>query len=128
MMNLALIALGGSVGAMARYGLSVYISRSFSQTFPLGTFAVNMLGSLLIGILIEMYESAIIPPEWRGFLMIGLLGAFTTFSTFSLETVQLIRDNELGLALLNAVGSLVFGLLFVYAGLYAGKLIFKAMT
>ena len=128
MQHLALIALGGSIGAVARYGLSMYISSSVSQTLPVGTFVVNMAGSLCIGILLELSDTAIISPEWRSFLMIGLLGAFTTFSTFSLETVQLLRDNEPGLAALNAIGSVLVGLLFVYAGLYAGKLLLKVIA
>lgn len=128
MHQLALIALGGSIGAVARYGISLWISSSVTQTFPLGTFAVNMLGSILIGILFELSDSAIITPEWRGFLMVGLLGAFTTFSTFSLETVQLVRDNELALAALNALGSVAIGLVCVYGGLYAGKVLMKIIA
>ncbi len=128
MQHLALIAVGGSIGAVARYGLSLWLSSSVSPTFPIGTFVVNMLGSLVIGALFELSESTIVSPEWRGFLMIGLLGAFTTFSTFSLETVQLLRDSEPGLAALNVLGSVLLGIGGVYAGMHAVKLTMKLIA
>ncbi len=92
--------------------------------FPLGTFLVNIFGCLLIGYLMQLSESrGVLQAEWRLFVFVGLLGGFTTFSSFGMETFQLIRDGEFILAILNAVGQVVLGLTMVWLGVVVARLI-----
>ncbi len=128
MQQLFLIAVGGSLGAIARYGLSTFVYHTTSETFPWGTLVVNLTGSFAIGVVIELFESAIIPTEWRSFITIGFLGAYTTFSTYTLETVNLLRDGELKLATLNIVASNLIGILFVVLGIYSSRLLLKLFS
>ncbi len=117
MWELLSVGCGGFVGAVARWGLASWVQRLHGGPFPLGTYAANVLGCLLIGVVFALVDAR---PEWsphlRLFLMVGLLGAFTTFSTFGHETLDLLRDGAWALALLNVVGSVVLGLLAVIAG------------
>jgi CrcB protein len=99
-----------------------------SETFPLGTLVVNLTGSFLIGVVIELFDTAIIPTEWRSLITIGFLGAYTTFSTYTLETVNLLRDGELRLATLNIVASNLIGILFVVLGIYSSRLLLKLFS
>jgi fluoride exporter len=128
MQQLFLIALGGSLGAVARYGVSTFIYHATSETFPWGTMVINLTGSFLIGVFIELFDMAIIPSEWRSFITIGFLGAFTTFSTYTLETVNLLRDGEMGLATLNALASNFVGIPIVMLGMYTTKVILKLFS
>lgn len=92
--------------------------------FPLGTFLVNMIGCLLIGYLFQLSESrGVLQAEGRLFVFVGLLGGFTTFSSFGLETFQLIKDGEIIYATVNAVGQVVLGLMLVWLGVVAARLI-----
>ncbi len=118
MQNLLLIGLGGFMGALLRYGVSGFIqSWSKSINFPYGTLVVNLLGCLLIGILSQVGEvRGVISPEARYFIFIGLLGAFTTFSTFGNDTVSLFRDGENLLSYINIGLHLVLGLSAVWLG------------
>lgn len=111
------IALGGSVGAVARYGLGGWIQDRAGFQFPWGTLVVNLVGSLLVGFALRYLEGVRVGPEMRALVAVGLLGAFTTFSTFSYETVALLEEGALSRALAYCVGSLVLGLLAVYAGI-----------
>ena len=110
MKNIIAIALGGSLGAVSRYLLSKYVSGYFGAIFPWGTLAVNLIGSLLIGFLFGLAEKTIIPASIRTFVMIGFIGAFTTFSTYVLESVNLFRDGEIKLGLLNIGISNILGI------------------
>jgi fluoride exporter len=113
--KILIIGLGGFVGAVARYGISGLVHRWTGSTFPYGTLAVNVFGCLLIGILIYLVEArAIISPNLRLFLGIGLLGAFTTFSTFGYETVKLINDRQFSFAFQNVAANVILGLLAVW--------------
>ena len=106
MSALLAIAAGGAVGALLRYGVSTATHTYLGRAFPYGTLAVNVVGSLLMGLLfVLLVERSAAPPEWRAAILIGLLGAFTTFSTFSVETVGLMEEGRLGAALLNIAGS-----------------------
>ena len=118
MQNLLLIGLGGFMGALLRYGVSGFIqSWSKSINFPYGTLVVNLLGCLLIGMLSQVGEvRGVISPEARYFIFIGLLGAFTTFSTFGNDTVSLFRDGENLLSYINIGLHLVLGLSAVWLG------------
>lgn len=111
------IALGGALGAMGRYFLSTWIYSKSDFVFPWGTFAVNMLGSFLLGLVyVWGTEKLAMSPNARAFLAVGFIGAFTTFSTFSLETLNVIKDGEIKTALLYTIGSLVLGLVSVWLG------------
>lgn len=127
MLQILLIALGGSLGAVARYGLSTLVYYHTSESFPWGTLVVNLTGSFLIGVVIELFDTALISPQWRSFITIGFLGAYTTFSTFTLETVNLLRDAEFRLAAVNVLVSNLSGLLLVVVGIYSSRLLLKAL-
>lgn len=126
-MNYALygfIALGGALGALGRYFISTWIYSKSDFVFPWGTFVVNILGCFILGLVyVWGTEKLVISSNMRAFLAVGLLGAFTTFSTFSLETVNIIKDGEIKIALLNTVGSLVLGLLAVWLGTVIAQLL-----
>jgi CrcB protein len=116
------IALFGAVGALARYGLDGVISRRAPASFPWGTLAINVTGSLVIGFLFTLLTERLRVDPWlRSALTIGFLGSYTTFSTLSLETYRLLEDRAYGLAAANAVGSLALGLLAVYVGVVVGR-------
>ncbi len=100
-MNLIWIALGGACGSLLRYLASGVVYLYLGASFPYGTLFVNMLGSFIIGVLSELVAFFSWGPSIRGFLLIGLLGGFTTFSSYSIETVNLFRDGEIVLASLN---------------------------
>jgi fluoride exporter len=116
--KLSIIGAGGFIGAVLRFLISSWVqTRSGSIVFPFGTLAVNMIGCLLIGFLTYLVEArSFFSMETRSFILIGLLGAFTTFSTFGIETLGLIRDNRIDLAALNAGSQVVVGVALVWLG------------
>ena len=116
--KLSIIGAGGFIGAVLRFLISSWVqTRSGSIVFPFGTLAVNMIGCLLIGFLTYLVETrSFFSMETRSFILIGLLGAFTTFSTFGNETLGLIRDNRIDLAALNAGSQVVVGVGLVWLG------------
>ena len=118
LLRLSLIGAGGFTGAVLRFLVSSWVQgRSGSLVFPFGTLTVNMIGCLLIGFLSALIEiRAMFSPETRSFVLIGLLGAFTTFSTFGNETLNLIRENRVEFALLNAGGQVFLGVFLVWLG------------
>lgn len=120
-MTLILIAAGGALGALARYGLAGWV-QARAGLFPWGTLAVNVLGSFLLGFAIRYMESVAVPPEWRQAIAIGLLGAFTTFSTFSYEAVALAHDGDWGGAAAYVAGSIVLAIAALLAGLGVAEL------
>jgi CrcB protein len=125
-MRIALsVALGGGAGALARYYLSKLIEEHFPLVLPLGTLVVNLAGSLFIGFVAGFFNSVVVSAEIKTFVSIGFLGAFTTFSTFTLENIRLFQAGEVKFALLNIIVSNVGGLLAVLAGILAANLIFK---
>lgn len=117
-LRLCIIGAGGFVGAILRYLVSGWVqNRSDLMLFPIGTMAVNLIGCFLIGLLTMLVEvRAALSVELRSFLLIGLLGAFTTFSTFGNETLNLIREGRFDLAALNSVVQVVVGLAMVWLG------------
>ncbi len=124
MWHIMVIGLGGFLGAVARYAVSGWVYRAWGSHFPYGTLAVNLLGCLGLGAVLALTEERfMVSPEWRGFLAIGVFGAFTTFSTFSYETLILLREGSFAAALLNIGISVLAGLLAVYLGALVAKLI-----
>jgi len=122
MRTAALVGIAGAIGTMARYGLDGMISHRFPGAFPLGTFVINVTGSLLVGFAFTVLtERFMVAPATRSALTIGFLGAYTTFSTLSLETVRLIEDGAHLIAAANALGGLAAGLLAVYVGIVVGR-------
>jgi fluoride exporter len=116
------IAVAGALGALARYGLEGLVSRRATGAFPWGTFAVNLSGAFVLGLVFTvMTEQLTVAPWLRGAITIGFLGAYTTFSTLSFETYRLLEDGALGVAAANAFGSLAGGLGAVYLGVVAGR-------
>jgi CrcB protein len=122
--NYLLVFVGGGLGAGFRYWLSGVIPRLAGTGFPYGVFTINILGCFLIGLLMSAFEERfIITPALRIFLTIGILGGFTTFSTFSYEAISLLRDAEIFKASLYVIGSVTLCLLGTYLGSSIGKLI-----
>ncbi len=121
MIRLVAIAAGGAFGAVLRFWVSTGIYTLLGREFPYGTLAVNMLGSLLMGFLYIFMLERFVSIEWRAFLLVGLLGAFTTFSTFSLETLNLIEGGELFKALLNIFISIFLCLFATWVGMQLAR-------
>ncbi len=124
MKNYMLVFAGGGLGAALRYWLSGVIPRFAGTDFPYGIFTVNILGCFLIGFFMSALEERfLIAPSLRIFLTIGILGGFTTFSSFSYETISLLRDAEIFKASLYVIGSVSLCLFGTYIGSALGKLI-----
>ena len=122
MLNLFAIASGGAVGALMRFWVSGSIYSIYGHDFPYGTLVVNVLGSFLIGLLfVLLNERFSLDPTWRAALLIGLLGAFTTFSTFSIETLNLFLAGEMVRAALNIILSVVVCIFATWLGLLIGR-------
>ncbi len=124
MTNLLWIGFGGFIGSISRYILSQVLYRAANaETFPYGTLGVNILGCFLIGFFAEFFEGRfLVQPELRLFLIIGVLGGFTTFSSFSFETFSLIREGNLLLAGINILASVVICLIATWLGTIVGKM------
>jgi fluoride exporter len=127
MLNILTIGIGGFLGSCARYLLSSQIYKSANTMFPIGTFAVNMIGSFCIGFFYESFNNITVPSEYKNFVTVGFLGGFTTFSSFALENINLLRDGELKYFLLNVIFSNIIGLVGVVAGIYSARIIFKVI-
>ena len=114
-----LLLLGGAFGTGCRYYLGLWFYSFVERpVFPYANLVINVSGSFLMGVLAELFETRwVVPPEVRVALLTGVLGGYTTFSSFAFETFGLLRDGEVGLALLNAVGSVVLGLAAVWLGM-----------
>ncbi len=120
--QLAFIAVGGAIGAVLRFLVSSGVHSFMSRDFPYGTLTVNVVGSFLMGIsYVLLIERLNLSPEWRAFIIVGLLGAFTTFSTFSIETLLLIESSELFKALMNIILSVVLCIMGSWIGIILGR-------
>ena len=118
------VGLGGFLGANARYVITVRLAQHFGATFPFGTLFINMSGSFLIGVLLIGFGERIAPnPYYRLFFATGFLGAYTTFSTFSYDTLLLMQQQNWPAAAANIVGSVVLTLLGVIAGAMLGRMV-----
>jgi len=127
LLKLSIIGAGGFTGAVLRFLVSSWVqNRSGSIMFPFGTMAVNMIGCLIIGFLTYLVETrSFFSVEIRGFVLIGLLGAFTTFSTFGNETLGLIRESRLDLAAVNAGFQVITGVGLVWLGRILASIIWR---
>lgn len=118
-MTWLLVGLGGALGSMARHGLNHVIhQRQLGSTFPLGIFTINIAGSVLIGVVGGLVVSSrwTLSSDARTFVIVGLLGGFTTFSSFSFDTLALIRDGHIWQAAWNVAGQVGLSLIGVWAG------------
>jgi CrcB protein len=118
------VAVGGALGAVSRYWLMLWIGALAGTRFPWGTALVNLLGSVVIGVLyVLISERLLLSEQWRGLLVVGYLGAFTTFSTFSLDTLLLLQDGRW----LPALGYVAGSVLLCLAGAWLGMLLMRAL-
>jgi CrcB protein len=124
MVNIFFIGIGGFLGAISRYGVALWIGQRWGRNFPLGTFLINISGSFLIGLLMSLFtERFMVNPQWRLLLIVGFLGAYTTFSTFEYETGALVKDGEWLIAMLNVILSVSVG----FIALKLGEVIAKSI-
>lgn len=124
MNHLALIAIGGAAGALCRYWLLNLVNVFCKGHFPVATLTVNLLGSFFIGVMyVLITERLSLHPDWRHIITVGFLGAFTTFSTFSLETVNLMQNGQLLLAGLYTVSSVALCVLATWVAIYCARLL-----
>lgn len=122
MTQLLAVAAGGALGALLRYGVSLGVHGLLGRGFPYGTLTVNVTGSFAMGLLyVLLLERSALAPEWRLALLVGLLGAFTTFSSFAIETLVLVEEGAHLRALANVIASVVTCLVACWAGLWIGR-------
>ena len=122
--SIILIGLGGGAGSILRFLVSYFTKKQWSGEFPLGTFLINLSGSLLIGLLIGYLLK--LQSDWTDFrmlLVVGFCGGFTTFSTFALESFELINSGKITISLVYALSSLILGVILVWLGILFAKLI-----
>ena len=124
---LAWIAVGGAIGSVMRYAFGLVILSRTGPGFPWGTFWINVIGSLLIGVVVEIAQTRAVglPDNVRLFLTVGVLGGFTTFSSFAFETLTLASDGALWLAASYAAGSVAIGVAAVVAGMAGARLLLR---
>jgi CrcB protein len=119
-LNIFLIAIGGALGSVARYLISTFVLRATGTLFPLGTFVVNVIGCLVFGAIAGAASQRVqLAPALRLFLLTGILGGFTTFSSYAFESFTLVRDGQFLWASLNVAGQVIAGL----AGMWAGYVV-----
>jgi CrcB protein len=117
------VAAGGAIGAVARYLMAGWVGQVVASGFPLGVMVVNIVGSAIMGVLVECFALAWdVTPELRAFLTVGVLGGFTTFSSFSLDAVLLLQRGDLGLGAVYVLGSVALSLAGLVAGLHLARL------
>lgn len=124
MTKLIWVLIGGAIGTGCRYGVSLFIYSLIKPVFPYATLLINISGSFAIGLLAELFDTKWhTSPIVRATVLVGVLGGYTTFSSFSLETLTLLRDSARGLAFLYVAGSVMTGLIAVWAGMRVAQMI-----
>ena len=124
MLRVMAIAMGAALGANLRYGVALWAARKWGSGFPAGTLIINVSGSLLIGFAIGLASTRLaLTPTWRLLVVTGFCGGYTTFSTFSYETYELLNSGSVWRAGLNMTGSVILGVLGVMAGLLLARLV-----
>ena len=122
MMKYAMVGIGGGIGSVLRFWVSSYLGERFGTRFPFGTFAVNITGSFLIGLIVTvMAGKADWDPHWRYLIPIGFIGGYTTFSAFEYETLRSMQDGRMLAASLNVILSVTLGFAAVWLGVIAGR-------
>jgi fluoride exporter len=121
MLDLLLVMLGGALGALARYGVGLGVAQFFGSTFPLGTVLINISGSFVLGVLVSFSGPMAISSGARLFFATGFCGAYTTFSTFSVETLNLMEKGSYGWALVYLLGNLIGGILAAWLGFLVAR-------
>jgi fluoride exporter len=122
------VMLGGGIGSLLRYAVQGLTYRIVDGVFPWGTLCVNLIGSFVIGFLWEAFERLTLSPDVRVFVFVGILGGFTTFSSYSLESSSLFRDGEIGLGVTNMLASNVLGLALVLVGIATSRFLISHLT
>lgn len=117
-----IIGMGGFIGSVLRYITSQFIQLKYLSDFPYGTFAVNIIGCFTIGLLFAFSQKGYLPDEWRLFLATGICGGFTTFSAFSNESLVLMREGQVFIALTYIAGSVLIGVAATFAGMSLARL------
>jgi CrcB protein len=125
MFKLFSLMLGGALGTLARYGYGGAVQKLAGGTFPFGTLAINLTGSFFAGLFWGLFEDSVTSPVLRVFVFIGILGGFTTFSTYALESFHLLRDGEYKWVVLNLLASNIGGILLVFAGYWLARTLVK---
>ena len=120
-MNTLLVAIGGAIGAAGRYLVGGWVQSFAGLGFPLGTFFVNATGSLVIGFILGMSERGALSSEARLLLAVGVMGGYTTFSSFSYDNFGLLQSGEIARLLINMIGQLAIGLFAAYLGVVAAR-------
>ena len=116
--SVLIVGLGGFIGSVSRYLSQLFVEKLIHTTFPAGTFVVNILGSLIIGMVYALAEKGnMLNAEWRLFLAVGFCGGFTTFSSFAYNNLNLLKDQAIGQLLFNIFGSITLGVFAVYLGI-----------
>ena len=122
--TLTAIALGGALGSVARHGMMVYFDDLRSGDFPYGIFIANIVGSAAIGVLFGLIlKQGLLSEVWRSLLMVGFLGAFTTFSTFSLQTIGLLKEGRLYAAKIYTIGSVLLSITAAYSVIVSTRML-----
>lgn len=120
-MKVLLLLTGGAIGTLARYALSGLAHKFHDGIFPVGTLVVNLTGSLLIGLLWGLLDTGNLSSHTRAFIFVGVFGGFTTFSTYTLESLNLFKDGDIKLALINILANNILGLLLVFIGFISAR-------
>ncbi len=116
------VALGGSIGAVTRYLVYLFFDRSWNQSFPWSTLAVNLIGSFFIGLLWGYFGKSFVSPGVRLLLFVGILGSFTTFSTFAFDVFSLTKDGEIKQMIYYILATNILGIGLAFAGFYLSRL------
>lgn len=117
--KLLAVAIGGSLGAVGRYLIYLLVDKAYNGMFPWATLLVNLAGAFLIGFLWGMFDKFYISPAMRTFLFIGILGSFTTFSTFAFDILSMTKDGEIKQMVFYLLASNILGIGFAFAGFYS---------
>ena len=120
-MKILYLLIGGALGTLGRYLVSGIAHKAYLGVFPIGTFIVNLAGSFIIGLCWGLFEQNYFSANIKTFIFVGILGGFTTFSSFSLETMNLFRDGEIKIGIINVLASNLLGLFLVFGGFFTSR-------